>query len=337
MGDSPLVTVVVTGKNEESTIDNCIMSILNQSYPNFELIYVDAISSDKTLEKASRLKCVSELKKNCKRYVAIARKADTPGKGRNIGAEFGTGSILAFTDADCVAEKDWLQCLVLSLTPETGVVGGPNIIRNIRKSKVTLAINSVLSTFVGSGGSPQFYQITKAKDVYAVSTCNMAVKKEIFEKVGKFDESLRFNEDSEFCNRLSRNGFRIFYSPSARVNHFMGVESYSQFAAYFYKYGHERGKNAAKNYQLLTKFNSISLAVIVAIVSLSLFSIVNSIALLILGSLIAIFVVVIFFTSLKIGIINSSVILFFYAFSFFILLYVAYNAGFIVSYIFRVK
>ena len=333
----PLATVVVTAKDEENTIENCLLSILNQSYPNFELIYVDAISSDKTFEKAGRLKNVLESKKNCKRYVAVSRIANTPGTGRNIGAGIAKGTILAFTDADCEADKDWLKNLIRHMSSKVEIVGGPNIIRHKKKSNVTTAIDSVLATYIGSGGSPQFYQFKKDRDVYAVSSCNMAIQKNLFEREGGFDESLRFNEDSDFCNRLLRKGHRIFYTPSARINHFMGIETYSQFVSYFYKYGFERGKNAAKNYHLITKFNALSLAVMLTGVCLILLSFNSNLYFTILVILISIFVAGIFVISLKIAIMNNSLLLLFHMFSVFLSLYSAYNGGFILSYIFRVK
>jgi Glycosyltransferases, probably involved in cell wall biogenesis len=335
--DFPLVSVIVTAKNEEDTIESCILSIIAQTYPNFELIYVDAISSDKTLEIANRLKNAAESKKNCKRYIAISKKAETPAIGRNLGAEISNGSILAFTDADCVADKDWLENLVLHMSPEIGIVGGPNVLRHKRKSKITTAIDSVLATYFGSGGSPQFYQIKKDRDVYAVASCNMAIQKNLFEREGGFDESLRFNEDSDFCNRLLRKGNRIFYTSAAKINHFIGIETYSQFVSYFYKYGFERGKNAAKDYHLITKFNALSLAVMLTGVCLILLSFISNFAFTILVLFITIFVASIFVISLKIALMNTSLLLLFYVFSVFLSLYTVYNGGFILSYIFRIK
>jgi Glycosyltransferases, probably involved in cell wall biogenesis len=333
----PAVSVIVTAKNEEDTIESCILSIMEQTYPNFELIFVDAISSDKTFEKANRLKNVAESTKNCKRYIAVSKKAETPARGRNLGAEISNGSILAFTDADCMAEKDWLENLVLHMSPEIGIVGGPNVIRHTRKSKITTAIDSVLATYIGSGGSPQFYQINKDRDVYVVSSCNMAIQKSLFEREGGFDESLRFNEDSEFCNRLVRKGNRIFYTPAAKINHFIGIETYSQFVSYFYKYGLERGKNASKNYHLITKFNALSLAIMFTSACLILLSFISTLYFTALVLLITIFAGGIFVISLKIALINKSVLLLFYVFSVFLSLYASYNSGFILSYIFRIK
>jgi len=84
-GNFPLVSVVIIGKNEKDTIERCILSIFNQSYPNFEIIYVDDKSTDNTLEKANQLKNVLGSKKKCRRYLTISVETDFPSKNRNIG------------------------------------------------------------------------------------------------------------------------------------------------------------------------------------------------------------------------------------------------------------
>ena len=68
----PLVSVVIIGKNESDTIEESIKSIIGQSYPNFEIIYVDDKSSDNTLHKANNLRNILDSKKNCKRYITLS-------------------------------------------------------------------------------------------------------------------------------------------------------------------------------------------------------------------------------------------------------------------------
>src|SRR5437899_12046918 len=81
----PLVSVVITCRNEGAKIENCIKSVANQSYSNFEIIIIDAKSTDGTFEKASNLARYVKSRENCKRYLAVAAQAETPSKGRNAG------------------------------------------------------------------------------------------------------------------------------------------------------------------------------------------------------------------------------------------------------------
>jgi cellulose synthase/poly-beta-1,6-N-acetylglucosamine synthase-like glycosyltransferase len=69
----PLVSVIVTTRNEKDTIEESIISIFEQSHPNFELIVIDARSNDGTFEKAVELEVVSRSYRNCKRYLFSSR------------------------------------------------------------------------------------------------------------------------------------------------------------------------------------------------------------------------------------------------------------------------
>ena len=76
--DTTLVSVVIVGQNEKNTIQDCITSIFEQTYPNFEIIYVDEKSSDGTYEKATGLTNYSKSFKNCKRYLTLSLEANSP-------------------------------------------------------------------------------------------------------------------------------------------------------------------------------------------------------------------------------------------------------------------
>ena len=331
--DTTLVTVVITGRNEKYTIKDCITSIFEQSYPNFEIIYIDAKSSDGTYETAISLMSYLKSSKNCKRYLPLSIEADSPAKGRNFGVKLAHGTIIAFTDADCIAERDWLVNLVKYLPKDTGIIGGPNVLKHFRTSKTLDAIDNVLETNLGSGGSPQFVKINKLSEVHALSTCNLAVQKNLFEKVCGFDEKLRYNEDSDFSNRILKNGYKIIYTPEARVNHFVGIESYSDFLRLLHKYGSERGKNAARSRYFLTKFNFFSTTFILTLFSLLGLSLFVNTAKMIFISLILITILILFIASIKIGIRTKSGVLVFLALGILFTIHVVYSTGFLLGYI----
>lgn len=257
----PLVSVVLTGYNEKDTIEKCIKSIFNQTYPNFEIIYIDAKSSDGTFKIAIGLESASKCYNDCKRYIALSvDKVNSPAKGRNYGTSIASGTIIAFIDADCVAERNWLENLVKYISTDTKVVGGPNILRYLSESKIVAAIYDVLGTYIGSGGSAQFMKIDKPRFVRALSSSNFAIDKKLFYDIGGFDECLRYNEDSDLGHRLRKRGHKVMYTPEARVNHFMGIESYFDFLKILKDYGYERGKNVIKKPWLLSRSSVLSIA-----------------------------------------------------------------------------
>ncbi|HKZ45183.1 MAG TPA: glycosyltransferase family A protein, partial [archaeon] len=97
-----MISVIVPAYNSEKTIDSCIKSLLNQSFPKkqYEIIIVDDGSSDKTAEVASKY-CVRLFK----------RPHKGPAAARNFGAKHARGNILLFTDSDCVPDKRWIKLM----------------------------------------------------------------------------------------------------------------------------------------------------------------------------------------------------------------------------------
>jgi GT2 family glycosyltransferase len=331
----PLVSVIITTRNEKDTIKDSIISILEQTYPNFEIVIIDARSSDGTFEKVAELETLSRSYKNCKRYSFYSVEADSPAKGRNIGVRTALGTIIAFTDADCMPERDWLANLIKYIPRKLGIVGGPNILCHFKTSKIVNAIDSVLATYLGSGGAPQFLKIKKVSEVYGVPTCNFAMQKSLFDSVGGFDEQLRYNEDSDLCKRVRDRGHKIIYTPHAKVHHFMGLDSFSEFTQIIYKYGFERGKNIAKNSKFFTKFNAISIILILTLSSLYILSFFVVATLTILLALISCVILIVIIFCVNISLVNKSATLGFLALPIFISIFALHNTGLLAGYIFN--
>jgi GT2 family glycosyltransferase len=333
----PLVSIIVTGRNEIPTIDGCIKSLLEQTYPNFEIIYVDGRSTDGTYDKTVELRnsCKEDFI-NCKGFLTFSvDDADSPAKGRNFGVKVANGSIIAFIDADCVAEKYWLINLINRVPKDAGIIGGPNLPKHVCNTPVTEAIDRVIGTYLGSGGSPQFLKIKKLSEVYAVPSCNMCISRSLFEEVGGFDEKLTYNEDSDLCKRILARGKKIVYNPEAKVGHYNGMDSYSDFARLISKYGVERGKNVLSNPGLLTRFNGFSIATFIILTSFLAISFFIGEALIILVSLVGIFLLVFVIVSMKLASKNESkrVLSSLYRLGIFLTIYIVYNIGFMSGYL----
>src|SRR5437870_13786471 len=93
MPELPRVSVVVPVFNAQETIRECIQSLLDLNYPkaNLELIFVDNASTDRTPEIAA---------------------------ARNKGILHAAAEIIAFTDSDCVVDRDWLRHLIPPLVQD---------------------------------------------------------------------------------------------------------------------------------------------------------------------------------------------------------------------------
>ena len=98
----PLVSVIVPVYNRGEAIGKCIKSLLAQEYPKkkLEIIIVDNNSNDKTKDTIKKYPVKYLLEKEKGSYAA-----------RNKGIEHAKGEIIAFTDSDCIADKQWVSCL----------------------------------------------------------------------------------------------------------------------------------------------------------------------------------------------------------------------------------
>lgn len=333
--NSPLVSVIVTAKNEAGTIQECITSILGQDYPNFELIFVDGHSEDGTFKIAANLKSKVQYFPNCKRYIFLTVDANSPAIGRNIGLTESKGEVIAFTDGDCIAEKKWLINLITVLPPQGGIAGGSNIIRHFNNSKITGTIDTILYSRIGNGGSAQFLKINSISEVEAVATCNLAISKKLIDAAGRFNTKLRSNEDLDLCIRIRKMGYKIIYCPTAIVNHYIGIDSYCSFIKFIYKYGFQKGKSLTVKRALL-RYPATLLGFFLSFlffIALAMFTPFNEVCfyLLILLITISCIIIEILFVTISIREKSSDIALF--GLIILLSIYIIYSSGVIVGYV----
>jgi cellulose synthase/poly-beta-1,6-N-acetylglucosamine synthase-like glycosyltransferase len=112
----------------------------------------------------------------------------TVGGARQVGVEHARGDYVAFTDADCIPRKDWLENLVREF--DDGIVGVGGGIRNIGKGLWEESIALALDTFLGSANSVQDRVLKGKRIVRSISGCNSMYRKMDILKVGGFDVHL---------------------------------------------------------------------------------------------------------------------------------------------------
>lgn len=102
------VTIIIPIYNEEKTIENCLESLILQTYKPIEIILVDDGSNDKTQ------KIISEFKVKNKNFdlTLLNQKHQGPGVARNLGSQISKGEILVFVDADMTFEKNFIADLI---------------------------------------------------------------------------------------------------------------------------------------------------------------------------------------------------------------------------------
>ena len=198
----PLVSVVVCSYNAEATLDECLQSLKELDYPNYEVIVIDDGSKDRTYEIAGKYGNV--------------RRVQVPNGGlsraRNLGIEAARGDVVAFIDSDAYADPDWLYYMVSALDEYgAAAVGGPNL--------SPPADGFTAQCIDESPGNPTCVLVDNERAEH-IPGCNMAFRKEAFNAVGLFDAEHRAaGDDVDLCWRLLVADKKIVYHPSAVVWH----------------------------------------------------------------------------------------------------------------------
>jgi glycosyltransferase involved in cell wall biosynthesis len=172
---------VIPAKNEAAMIGQCLDAINHLDYDrsSYECIVVDNGSIDDTV-KIAKLKGAK----------VLTMPAGTIAALRNLGAKEAQGDYLAFIDADCVIDKNWLKGALPHLgDPSVGCVGShPGIPQE--------------STWVQRTWQLQNTRTAAVEEVDWLPSMNMLVKRNAFTDCGGFNESLITCEDVDFCYRL---------------------------------------------------------------------------------------------------------------------------------------
>jgi len=204
----PAVSVVVPCRNERDHVATCVRSITGQLPPagGFEVIVVDGMSDDGTREILDRL-CAED------RRLRVIDNLDriTP-SGMNRGIEQARGSYVAIMGAHNRYARDYLRRSI-EVLERTGAdnVGGAMICQPTSRFERAVAA-AHHSRFLAGGARWH----DPAYEGPADTVFGGVYRREVFERIGLFDEELVRNQDDELNLRLTRAGGRIWQSPVIR-------------------------------------------------------------------------------------------------------------------------
>ena len=200
---SQTISVIVPAKNAEKTIVPCLTAILAQQgrRDQFEVILVDDGSSDETAKLAEKLG-----------ITVIRQKNAGPAAARNAGARMARGEIIAFTDADCEPDCNWLVHLTAPFSnPDVVAVKGAYKTRQ----------KSMVARFVQQEYESKYERLMKQDSIDFIDTYSAAYRREIFIENGGFNPIFPVPsvEDQELSFRLARKDYRMVFAPKAVVYH----------------------------------------------------------------------------------------------------------------------
>ncbi|MGK7943934.1 MAG: glycosyltransferase family 2 protein [Microcystaceae cyanobacterium] len=202
---SPLVSIIIPVLNDVEGLRQCLKALQCQtlSSEQYEIIVVDNGSSEAIKQ------CVAEFEQT--RYLT----QEIPGSyaSRNVGIEAAKGSILAFTDADCLPVSIWLEKGIecLKNTPNAGLVAGNIELFPLDPQK--------------PNGVELFSMITDlCQEKYIErlnfgATANVFTYRKVFDEVGLFKTTLKSGGDMEWGKRVHKAGYKTVYCAEAAIRH----------------------------------------------------------------------------------------------------------------------
>lgn len=204
------VSVVIPLYNREKSIIPCLESLIRQTYPVHEIIVVDNNSSDNSY---SIVEAFIEKHKDNK-IILLKEVVPGPSAARNKGITQATGDIIAFTDSDCIADRNWIKEIVEAYDESIGGVAG-----NIKGYMPKNLVEKFLSIFTlrGLKTSQIFKQYTLLEGGFP--SANLSFRREVLEQLNGFEVTIRYGEDHDICARAYKLGYKIKYITKGLIYH----------------------------------------------------------------------------------------------------------------------
>lgn len=201
MSETLIITVIIPHYNDLKALDTCLSALDRQTYP---MAQVEVIVGDNGSPQG--LEAVSAVVAGRAKVVLVEERGAGP--ARNGAVDLANGKILAFTDSDCVPERQWLEAGIAALA-RYDVVGGHVSVLVEDEERVTPseAFERVFAF--------DFKSYIEKKGF--TGSGNMFCSIDLFRRVGGFRVGV--SEDYEWSKRAQSHGYSLGYEPQAVVGH----------------------------------------------------------------------------------------------------------------------
>lgn len=223
--DYPLVSVIILNynglKNLNGILEECVKSALNTEYPNFELLFVDNASTDRSIEF---------VKKNFGRnpILRIIQNEKNFGfaGGINVGIKKAKGEYIALLNNDTIVDTQWLKELVKVMQqPRVGAAQSKLLqLRNPNILDCAGGFIDYLGYAYERGRGQKASDYKKVDEIFYAKGASLIIKRAVLDRVGYFDPILFiYYDETDLCWRVWLNGYKVVFVPTSIVYHAQGV------------------------------------------------------------------------------------------------------------------
>ena len=252
-GTMPHVSVVICTRNRDDKIGSAIGSVLANDYPSFDLTIIDQSTTD-----ATRVAVKQAAGEDSRVHYV---HSDEPGLSRayNNGITRSSGDILAFTDDDCIAPRNWIRTIVSAFQaePDGDLLYGNVIPAGAQVDDPALTPSLRIET-------PRRLSRADGFEVFGMGA-NFAARRRLFEQFGLFDEMLGgggplwSSQDYDLAYRVYHFGGVVLLRPDVVMNH-DGRRELKDWPALLYAYGSGDGAFYTKHVRCFDPFAALLLA-----------------------------------------------------------------------------
>jgi GT2 family glycosyltransferase len=221
--NSPLVSIVILNYNGNSCLEECLKSVFDITYPNFEVILVDNASRDSSLATARKVFGGDP------RLRIVANKTNVGfSGGNNIGFDYSKGKYIVFLNNDTVVDQDWLAPLVCAMQKDPSIGLAQSMIYNIDGQTVQTAgwlfSNYLLHKYQLCKDKPSHLEFQPVFEVSFACGASMMIRREVAEEMGLFDPKMPFFYDDTLLSLKTWFAQKRVVTVSAsRVRHIGGA------------------------------------------------------------------------------------------------------------------
>lgn len=266
---APKVSIVILNWNGWKDTIECLESLYEINYPNYDVIVVDNNSEDNSIEfikmyAKGKLKVKSkffeynninkpltifectknrfktnEIEVASNKKLILIKNDENCGfaKGNNIGIKYALNHLepdyIMILNNDVVVEKDFLKVLVNTFKDNKIGIAGP-MIRLYDKPEQIFSVGGIINWWKGRNRAILKLESNEIKEVDYVSGCALIIKKEVFETVGLFSEEyFLYVEEIDFCVKVKKQNYKVVNNPNALIWHKVSASVPSKVKIYY--------------------------------------------------------------------------------------------------------
>lgn len=218
---NPLLTVVIISWNTEKYIIKCINSVLDSTYENLDIIFIDNHSTDDTRKLIYR--SFNSWDFNRIRWVYNSDNMGCP-YAENQGLSLAKGKYISFICGDTKVNRHYFSEIVslFESDPTIGAIGGKMLQMHMPKiDSVGEYINQyLLLEQRHKGFENKIDSFTEQADIFSIKGAGLSCRAKVLKEIGGFpNDYFMFLEETDTCWRIWLSGYRVVYCPGALIFH----------------------------------------------------------------------------------------------------------------------